>query len=385
MIYLDYAATTPLLPEVREAMANASWANASSTHAMGLQAAAEVAQARATISATIASDPRELLFTSGATEANNLAIQGAARFYQSRGQHLITVSTEHKAVLDTFAALELEGFEVTYLPVNAQGLLDINALQNALRPDTTLVSVMQVNNETGVCQPLADIAEVLSNHPARLHVDAAQGFGKIPLDWPTSSIDYLSVSAHKCYGPKGVGGLFVRRHPRARLLPLQHGGGHEMGLRSGTLSPALCTGFAAACAWQSESAAAEYERLLVLRTDLLVGLQAIGAELNTDASLSSESQSPYILNVRFPNINMESLLLALPNLAVATGSACASASAEPSPVLRAMGLTAKQAEQSLRFSLGWQTNEAHIAEVLQDLRQALLRLKKISGGLGTAC
>lgn len=379
MIYLDYAATAPLLPEANIAMAQASWANPASNHALGQQAAAEITAARATIAASIQADPRELIFTSGATEANNLAIQGAARFYQSRGRHLITVQTEHKAVLDTFGALEQDGFSVTYLPVDAQGMLRRGDLVAALQSDTTLVSIMQVNNETGVMQDLRMVADALAGHSARLHVDAAQGFAKLRMHWPNSGVDYLSVSAHKCYGPKGVGGLFVRRQPRARLRAVQHGGGQEQGLRSGTLSPALCAGFAAACRWQQANHEAEYQRMVNLRERLLLGLCELGAKSNT-ASLLAEYQSPFILNIQLPNVNIESVLLAMPEVAMATGSACASVTAEPSAVLLGMGLPAADAERSLRLSFGWQTTQNEVDQVLAMLANALRHLRRLAGG-----
>lgn len=390
LVYLDYAATTPMLPEVEAAMQQASWANPASEHALGRQAKAQLETARQQIAQIINADSRELVFTSGATEANNLALRGAAEFYRDRGRHIVTVQTEHKAVLDTCAALERDGFEVTYLPVGADGLLRLSQLQAALRDDTILVSVMQVNNETGVMQPLAAIAALLAEHTARLHVDAAQGFAKLPLDWASCGIDYLSVSAHKCYGPKGIGGLFIRRQPRARLVAQQHGGGQEMSLRSGTLSVPLAAGFAAACQWWQTHQNTEYLRVNALNGRLFEGLQVFGAVPNVSIdSVDPEAPvavSPYVLNVRFPVQSAESLQVAVSvlagvDVAASSGSACASASNEPSAVLRAMGLSVPQAESALRLSFGWQTTAADIDAVNEQFAQALQHLQCIAGGM----
>lgn len=379
MIYLDYAATTPPTEEVVAAMQSASWANPASAHALGQAAAEQVAAARHTIASVIGADAREVTFTSGATEANNLALQGAASFYADRGRHIVTVQTEHKAVLDTCAWLEGRGFEITYLSVDDAGLIDLGELQASLRDDTILVSVMQVNNETGVMQPLAAIAECVQNHAtAKLHVDAAQGFAKLPLDWQTLPIDYLSASAHKCYGPKGTGVLFTRRLPRARLQVIQHGGGHEAGLRSGTLSAALCVGFAAACEQAITKQANEIDRMQQLKAQFWQQLQTLGGVVLHGGLTDT---SPFICNVGFAGVMGESLLLDLSELAVSSGSACASANREPSAVLRAMGVSEQLAESSLRFSFGWQTTEQDIQSAASQTIQSVQRLRAIAGEL----
>ncbi|RUO32758.1 IscS subfamily cysteine desulfurase [Aliidiomarina sanyensis] len=362
-VYLDYAATTPVDPRVAECMMgfltmDGVFGNpASRSHRFGWQAEEAVDIAREQIAQLIHADPREIVFTSGATEASNLAIKGVMEFHQNRGKHVVTVVTEHKATLDTCAALEAAGFEVTYLPVDAQGALDLADVQQALRPDTVLLSVMQVNNETGVMHPIRELAQLAHENGTLIHVDAAQSVGKIAVDVRDLDVDLMSISAHKMYGPKGIGALFVRRNPRVLLQSQIHGGGHERGMRSGTLAPHQIAGFGQAAAIASEALEQDGYRIGLLRAQLWTGLQNIpGIVLNTDLKRSV----PGILNIGFEGIEGETLLMALGQLAVSSGSACNSASVEPSYVLRAMGRSDAVAHASIRLSVGRFTTEEEI-------------------------
>jgi cysteine desulfurase len=356
-IYLDYQATTPLDPRALSAMRpflEDRFGNPHSDHhGYGRDAAAAVERARAEIASLIGADPREVVFTSGATESNNLAIKGAARFVGNQRRHIVTVATEHKCVLESVRALEIEGFSNTILPVRSNGLIDLDALDAAIGDDTVLVSVMGVNNEIGVIQPLRDIGQLCRARGALFHTDCAQAVGKIPLDVEEMAIDLMSITAHKMYGPKGIGALYVRRRPRVRLEPLFSGGGQERGIRSGTLPAFLCVGFGAAAAAARQDMSAERERLESLHTRLKARLLAIpGARLNGDA----EQRWPGNLNVAFPGVDSQALLEALvDDIAAATGSACTSAAVEPSYVLQAIGLDNSTAASAIRLGLGRQT------------------------------
>lgn len=380
-IYLDYAATTPCDPRVAAKMMDyltldGCFGNpASRSHRFGWQAEEAVDIARNQIAELIGADPREIVFTSGATESNNLAIKGAAHFYQGKGKHLITVKTEHKAVLDTFRQLEREGFEVTYLEVESNGLIDMNKLVAALRPDTIVLSVMHVNNETGVVQDVAAIGELCRERGVIFHVDAAQSAGKLPLDLNQLKIDLLSLSGHKMYGPKGIGALYVRRKPRIRLEAQMHGGGHERGLRSGTLPTHQIVGMGEAARIAKEQMAQDRAHIVALRQRLWDGIQGIEAlHLNGDA----DHNWPGILNVSFAYVEGESLIMALKDLAVSSGSACTSASLEPSYVLRALGLNDELAHSSIRFSIGRFTTEEQIDYAINLINGAIGKLREMS-------
>lgn len=380
-IYLDYMATTPVDPRVIEAMMltmgpSADFGNpASASHGYGFAAKEHVDKARQQVATAIGAEAREIVWTSGATESNNLALQGAAHFYQRRGKHIITLATEHKAVLDVMAYLASNGFEITYLRPQPNGLLDLNELAAALRADTILVSVMWVNNETGVVQDLAAIAELVKAKGALLHVDAAQAIGKVEVDVSRLPIDLLSLSAHKVYGPKGVGALYVRREPRVRLQPLLYGGGHEHGLRSGTLAVHQLVGMGAAYHLAQQVGSAELPRIAYLRERLWAGLSALGGVYqNTDTA----ARVPHCLNVFFDGVDGEALLVSLRDVAVSSGSACNSANPEPSHVLLAMGLTRVRAHNSLRLSLGRFTTEAQIDQAIAHFATQLQRLRAAS-------
>lgn len=380
-IYLDYMATTPADPQVIEAMLsvlgpNADFGNpASASHAYGYAAKEHVEKARQQVASAIVAQAREIIWTSGATESNNLALQGAAHFYQRRGKHIITLATEHKAVLDVMAFLASEGFEITTLKPMANGLMDLAALDAALRPDTLLVSVMWVNNETGVIQDLPAIAAKVKAKGALLHVDAAQAVGKVAIDVSQLPVDLLSLSAHKVYGPKGVGALYVRREPRVRLQPLLYGGGHEQGLRSGTLAVHQVVGMGAAYALAQQNLAQEVARIAELRDRLLQGLLALGGvHENTDAF----ARVPHCLNLFFEAVDGEALLVSLREVAVSSGSACNSANPEPSHVLLAMGHSRLRAHNSLRLSLGRYTTAAQIDQVIAHFATELARLRAAS-------
>ncbi len=378
-VYLDYSATTPIDPRVVEAMLpylTEKFGNpASRSHQYGWDAEAAVENARAEVAALVNADPKEIVWTSGATEANNLAIKGAANFYQNKGKHLITVKTEHKAVLDTMRELERQGFEVTYLDVLPNGLVDMAALEAALRPDTILVSIMAVNNEIGVVQPIAEIGELLRSKGILFHVDAAQATGKIEIDLASLKVDLMSFSAHKTYGPKGIGALYVRRKPRVRLEAQMHGGGHERGMRSGTLATFLIVGMGEAFRLARLEMKEENVRIRALRDRLLKGLSDL-PEIYVNGDL--EQRVPHNLNISFAYVEGESLMMAVKDIAVSSGSACTSASLEPSYVLRALGLTDELAHSSIRFSIGRFTTEEEIDFTVDLLHKQIGRLRELS-------
>jgi cysteine desulfurase len=380
-IYLDYAATTPVDPRVAEKMMqyltmDGQFGNpASRSHRFGWQAEEAVEIARSQIADLVQADPREIVFTSGATESNNLAIKGAAQFYHKKGKHLITCKTEHKATLDTMRALEREGFEVTYLDVEADGLLDLDKLTAAIRPDTTVISVMMVNNEIGVIQDIAAIGELCRSKGIVFHVDAAQAAGKVDIDLGTLKVDLMSFSAHKIYGPKGIGALFVRRKPRIRLEAQTHGGGHERGMRSGTLPTHQIVAMGEAFRIAKEEMAAENARFAVLRQRLLDGVKDIEQVFLNG---HPDKRVPGITNISFNYVEGESLIMALKDIAVSSGSACTSASLEPSYVLRALGLTDELAHSSIRFSIGRFTTEEQIDHTIKIVHEAIEKLRAMS-------
>ncbi|HBB6896612.1 TPA: IscS subfamily cysteine desulfurase [Legionella pneumophila] len=380
-IYFDYMATTPADPRVVEQMIKylgpeGDFGNpASATHEYGRVASMAVEQARSQIAETINASPQEIVFTSGATEADNLAILGAARFYKNKGMHLVTMNTEHKAVLDSFHQLEKEGFQVTYLNPESDGLLDLGKLESALRSDTILVSVMHVNNEIGVIQDIASIGELLRNRGIIFHVDAAQSAGKLPIDLSQLSVDLMSFSAHKNYGPKGVGALYVRHKPRIRLQPLSYGGGHEGGLRSGTLPTHQIVGMGEAFAIAEADRIPEQTRILNLRKQLWDGIRHLPAiKLNGHEHRRISGN----LNVSFVGLNGDSLLFALSELAISTTSACSSASIQPSYVLRAIGLTDTEAQSTIRLSIGRFTSEVQIKKAIDIICTQVSRLHELS-------
>lgn len=370
-IYLDYMATTPVDPRVAECMwgyltPTGHFGNSSSrTHIYGKTAAEAVEKARKQVAELVGCQPEALIWTSGATEANNLAIKGIAHFYKRQGRHIITTKTEHKAVLDPCAQLAREGFEITYLSPQSNGLIDLNQLENALRSDTLLVSIMHANNETGVIQNIGAIGALTRARGILFHVDAAQSAGKIPIDL-TLPIDLMSFSAHKLYGPKGIGALYLRQKPRLQLEPLLHGGGQELGLRAGTLPVHQIVGMGAAFAIAQDEMADESARLLGFRQRLLSALQALG-KIYVNGDLSK--RLPGNLNVSFAGIDAQSLIELLANLAVSSGSACASGNLEPSHVLRAMGVAPALAQSAIRFSLGRFTTEEELVYVIQYLHE----------------
>jgi len=378
-IYLDYAATTPVDPRVVHAMVPYLYEQfgnpASRSHAYGWAAEEAVEIAREHVAALIGADPREIVFTSGATESNNLAIKGAAQFHAPRGKHLITVRTEHKAVLDTMRELERQGFEVSYLDVKPDGLLDLDVLAAAIRPDTLLVSVMFVNNEIGVIQDVAAIGKLCRSRGVMLHVDAAQATGKVAIDLHELPIDLMSLSAHKTYGPKGIGALYVRRKPRIRIEAQMHGGGHERGMRSGTLATHQIVGMGEAYRIAREFMATENVRIAALRDRLLAGAMAI-PEVIVNGSLTH--RIAHNLNLSFTFVEGESLLMGMKGIAVSSGSACTSASLEPSYVLRALGLSDEVAHSSIRFSFGRFTTQADIDIALERVRTTVDRLRALS-------
>lgn len=378
-VYLDYAATTPVDARVVDKMVpylTQHFGNpASRSHRFGWDAETAVEEARSQVAALVNCDPRELAWTSGATESNNLAIKGAAHFHRSRGKHLITVTTEHKAVLDTMRQLEREGFEVTYLDPDSNGLLDLDKLRSAIRPDTLLASVMFVNNEIGVIQDISAISEICRERGVMLHVDAAQAAGKVNIDLQQLNVDLMSFSAHKIYGPKGIGALYVRRKPRVRIDAQIHGGGHERGLRSGTLATHQIVGMGEAYRLAREEMAQERERILALRNRFLEGLEPIEeAHINGDLTC----RVPHNLNISFAYVEGESLMMAVKDLAVSSGSACTSASLEPSYVLRALGMSDELAHSSIRFSLGRFTTTNDIDYAVDILKSSVYRLRELS-------
>ncbi|EKN4922601.1 TPA: IscS subfamily cysteine desulfurase [Yersinia enterocolitica] len=380
-IYLDYAATTPVDPRVAEKMMqyltlDGIFGNpASRSHKFGWQAEEAVDIARNDIAALVGADPREIVFTSGATESDNLAIKGAANFYQKKGKHIITCKTEHKAVLDTCRQLEREGFEVTYLAPQSNGIIDLKQLEAAMREDTILVSIMHVNNEIGVVQDIVEIGEMCRSRGIIFHVDATQSVGKLPIDLSKLKVDLMSFSAHKVYGPMGIGALFVRRKPRIRIEAQQHGGGHERGMRSGTLPVHQIAGMGEAYRIAKEEMESEAARLRSLRLRLWNGIKDI-EEVYLNGDL--ENGAPGILNVSFNYVEGESLIMALKDLAVSSGSACTSASLEPSYVLRALGMNDELAHSSIRFSLGRFTTEEEIDYAIALVRKSIGRLRDLS-------
>jgi cysteine desulfurase len=378
-IYLDYSATTPVDPRVVDAMI--PWLRdhfgnpASRSHAYGWEAEKAVETARENVAALVNCDPRELIWTSGATESINLALKGAAHFYKDKGRHLVTVKTEHKATLDTMRELEREGFEVTYMDVEPSGLLDLARLEATLRPDTILVSVMYVNNEIGVIQDIPAIGEMCRARGIIFHVDAAQATGKLIIDLGRLKVDLMSFSAHKTYGPKGVGALYVRRKPRVRLEAQMHGGGHERGLRSGTLPTHQIVGMGEAFRIAREEMATENERIRMLRDRLWAGLSQIEQVfLNGDF----DNRVPHNLNVSFNFVEGESLIMAIKDVAVSSGSACTSASLEPSYVLRALGRSDELAHSSIRFSVGRFTTQEEVDYTVNLVTRQVARLREMS-------
>ena len=380
-IYLDYAATTPVDPRVAERMVEClthegNFGNpASRSHSFGWKAEAAVEQARQQVADLINADPREIVWTSGATESDNLAIKGCAHFNQRKGKHIITSKIEHKAVLDTCRQLEREGFEVTYLEPGADGLIEAGAVADAIREDTTLVSIMHVNNELGTITDIAAIGEICRERGVFFHVDAAQSAGKIPIDLDAMKVDLMSFSAHKMYGPKGVGALYVRRKPRVRIEAQTHGGGHERGMRSGTLATHQLVGMGEACRLASEDMAAESARILGLRNRLLEGVKDM-EQVHINGTMAQ--RMPGILNISFAFVEGESLIMALKDLAVSSGSACTSASLEPSYVLRALGLSDELAHSSIRFSIGRYTTAEDIDYAVAKVHEAVGKLRELS-------
>jgi cysteine desulfurase len=378
-IYLDYSATTPVDPRVAEKMIpylTQCYGNpASRSHAFGWDAERAVQLAREQVAALVNADPKEIIWTSGATESNNLALKGAAHFNQGKGRHLVTVKTEHKAVLDTMRELEREGFAVTYLDVEPDGLLDLDLFEAALRPDTILASVMYVNNEIGVIQDIAALGALCRARGVLLHVDAAQATGKVEIDLARLPVDLMSFSAHKTYGPKGIGALYVRRKPRVRLEAQMHGGGHERGLRSGTLATHQIAGMGAAFEIARTSMGSENERIRMLRDRLHAGFSDLEEVfLNGD----QERRVPHNLNLSFNYVEGESLLMAIKEIAVSSGSACTSASLEPSYVLRALGRSDELAHSSIRFTLGRYTTVEEIDFTVALVKQKIAKLRTLS-------
>jgi len=379
-LYFDYSATTPVDPRVAEKMIPFLYENfgnpASRSHPFGWTADKAVEEARGQVATLVGADAKEIVFTSGATESNNLAIKGAGHFYSgTKGKHIITVRTEHKAVLDTVREMERQGFEATYLDVKENGLLDLDALRAAIRPDTVLVSVMAVNNEIGVIQDIEAIGKICREKGVVFHVDAAQATGKMPIDLKNLPVDLMSFSAHKTYGPKGIGALYVRRKPRVRLEAQMHGGGHERGMRSGTLAPHQIVGMGEAFRIAREEMATENERIRMLRDRLYNGLKDIEeVHLNGDM----EQRVPHNLNVSFNFVEGESLIMAIKDLAVSSGSACTSASLEPSYVLRALGRSDELAHSSIRFSIGRFTTEEEIDYAIKLLHEKIGKLRELS-------
>ena len=380
-IYLDYSATTPVDPRVAEKMCacltpDGNFGNpASRSHPFGWSAEEAVEQARAHVAALVNCDPKEIVWTSGATESDNLALKGAAHFYQKKGRHIVTVKTEHKAVLDSCRQLEREGFEVTYVDPEPSGLLDLDRFESVLRKDTILASVMHVNNEIGVIQDIEKLGRICRERGVIFHVDAAQSTGKVPIDLERAQVDLMSFSAHKTYGPKGIGALYVRRKPRIRIEAQMHGGGHERGMRSGTLATHQCVGMGEAFRIAKEEMATENERVRALRDRLWAGLRDMEAVyLNGDL----ERRVAGNLNASFNFVEGESLIMALKDMAVSSGSACTSASLEPSYVLRALGREDELAHSSIRFTIGRFTTQEEIDYVVDKVRHQVDRLRELS-------
>ena len=380
-IYLDYSATTPVDPRVAEKMIQClslegNFGNpASRSHVFGWRAEEAVEDARRQVADLIHADPREIVWTSGATESDNLAIKGVARFYSKKGKHIVTSRIEHKAVLDTCRQLEREGYEVTYLDPDSDGVITPEMVEKALRDDTILVSLMHVNNEIGVINDIEAIGDLTRSRKVIFHVDAAQSAGKIPLDMEAMKVDLLSISAHKLYGPKGIGALYVRRKPRVRLEAQMHGGGHERGMRSGTLPTHQIVGIGEACRIAASEMDAEKARLEQLKDRVLSQISDL-EEVHVNGSL--EQRVPGILNISFAFVEGESLMMSLKDLAISSGSACTSASLEPSYVLRALGLSDELAHSSLRISLGRFTTEAEVDHAVSEIREAVTKLRELS-------
>ncbi len=378
-IYLDYGATTPVDPRVVDAMV--PWLRehfgnpASRSHAWGWEAEEAVENARAQVADLVGADPREIVWTSGATESINLAIKGAAQFYKTRGRHLITVKTEHKATLDTMRELERQGFEVTYLDVQEDGLLDLDRLKDAIRSDTILISVMHVNNEIGVIQDILTIGNMCREKGIIFHVDAAQATGKIEIDLAKLPVDLMSFSSHKTYGPKGMGALFVRRKPRIRIEAQIHGGGHERGMRSGTLPTHQCVGMGEAFKLAKLEWKQDYDKALRLQKRLIEGLQSM-EQVFINGNL--QKRVPHNLNISFNYVEGESLIMGIKGLAVSSGSACTSASLEPSYVLRALGRSDELAHSSLRMTVGRFTEDQEIEYAISTITQNVLKLRELS-------
>jgi cysteine desulfurase len=378
-IYMDYSATTPIDPRVADKMIpylREQFGNpASRSHAYGWSAEAAVEEARAQVASLVGADPREIIWTSGATESNNLALKGAAHFYKSKGKHIITVKTEHKAVLDTVRELERQGFEATYLEPQDNGLISVEQLEAAIRPDTILVSVMFVNNEIGVIQPIKEIGELCRKKGVIFHSDAAQATGKVHINLEELKVDLMTFTAHKTYGPKGIGALYVRRKPRVRLEAQMHGGGHERGLRSGTLPTHQVVGMGEAFRIAREEMDAETARVKALRDRLAKGLTEI-EEVYINGDM--EHRVPHNLNVSFNFVEGESLIMAIKDIAVSSGSACTSASLEPSYVLRALGRSDELAHSSIRFTIGRFTTEEDIDFAINLLKSKVGKLRELS-------
>ncbi|MGE0152573.1 MAG: IscS subfamily cysteine desulfurase [Reyranellaceae bacterium] len=379
-IYLDYQATTPLDPRVLEAMMpyfTSNFGNPHSrSHAYGWEAEEGVEKARAQVAAIIGADEKEIIFTSGATESNNLAIKGVAEFYKDKRDHIVTAVTEHKCVLDTCRHLEQKGFRVTYLPVQQNGLVDLDQLREAVTDKTSIVSIMAVNNEIGVVQPLKEIGAICRAKGAFFHTDAAQAVGKMPVDVNAMNIDLLSISGHKIYGPKGIGALYVRRRPRVRLVAQINGGGQERGMRSGTLAPALCVGLGEACAIARKEMPDEAARLRKLRDRFLDAIRARLPEVHLNGDL--ENRIPGNLNISFAYVEGESLMMGIKRLAVSSGSACTSASLEPSYVLRALGVEEEMAHTSLRIGFGRFTTEEEVDVAVDEIVRHVTKLRDMS-------
>jgi cysteine desulfurase len=378
-VYLDYSATTPVDPRVAQKMIpylTEHFGNpASRSHAYGWKAEEAVEEARGHVAALLGADAKEIVWTSGATEGNNLAIKGAAQFHKTRGKHLITQKTEHKATLDTMRELERQGFECTYLDVEENGLVDVEKFRAAIRPDTIVASIMMVNNEIGVIQPIAEIGEICREKGIVFHCDAVQAAGKLPIDMATLKVDLMTLTAHKMYGPKGIGALYVRRKPRVRIEPQIHGGGHERGFRSGTLPTHQIVGMGEAARIARLEMATDNERIRVLRDRLWNGVSSMEeVVLNGDL----ERRIPGNLNVSFNYVEGESLIMAIKDLAVSSGSACTSASLEPSYVLRALGRSDELAHSSIRFTLGKYTTEEEVGFAVDLVKAKVAKLRELS-------
>lgn len=379
-LYMDFQATTPMDPRVLDSMlpyqVNYYGNPHSRTHVYGWESESAMEKARKQVACLIGADPREIVFTSGATESNNMAIKGVARFYKARKKHIITTQTEHKCVLDSCRVLEAEGFEVTYLPVKSNGIIDLQHLEEMIRPDTSLVSIMTINNEIGVKQPIRDIGNLCRSKNVFLHTDAAQAVGKIPIDVIDWKVDLMSISAHKIYGPKGVGALYVRKRPRVRIEPLQSGGGQERGLRSGTVPTPLAVGLGAACEVALQEMEYDHNRVTILAKRLV---QKIMSEI-PDVVMNGDPELRYpgCINLSFAYVEGESLLMALKDVALSSGSACTSASLEPSYVLRAIGTDEDLAHSSIRFGIGRFTTEEEVDYTADKCIQHVKRLREMS-------